>query len=82
MLTYGTTNPGKRSKKIDSGLRKSGKGEFRRGNVYIPIKSPYLGMHMSMNQNIPQSIVNNFAQRSTLATTMAGANNTISGSFE
>lgn len=82
MLTYGTTNPGKKSKKIDSGLRKSGKGEFRRGNVYIPIKSPYLGMHMSMNQNIPQSIVNNFAQRSTLATTMAGANNTISGSFE
>jgi hypothetical protein len=37
---------------------------------------------MSMNQNIPQSIVNNFAQRSTLAATMAGANNTISGSFE
>lgn len=82
MLTYGTTNPGKKSKKIDSGLRKSGKCEFRRGNVYIPIKSPYLGMHMSMNQNIPQSIVNNFAQRSTLATTMASANNTISGSFE
>lgn len=82
MLEYGTTNPTKKSKKIDSGLSKSGKGEFRRGNVYIPIKSPYLGMHMSMNQNIPQSIVNNFAQRSTLATTMAGANNTISGSFE
>lgn len=82
MLKYGTTNPTKNSKRIDSGLSKSGKGEFRRGNVYIPIKSPYLGMHMSMNQNIPQSIVNNFAQRSTLATTMAGANNTISGSFE
>lgn len=82
MLTYGITNPAKKSKKIDSGLKKSGKGEFRRGNVYIPIKSPYLGMHMSMNQNIPQSIVNNFAQRSSLATTMASTNNTISGSFE
>lgn len=82
MLEYGTTNPSKNSKRIDSGLSKSGKGEFRRGNVYIPIKSPYLGMHMSMNQNVPKSIVNNFAQRSTLTMTMNGANNTISGSFE
>jgi hypothetical protein len=81
VLEYGTTVPGKSTKKLDSGLSGSKRGKFYRGNIYIPIKSPYLGMHMSMNQKVSESIMNNFAQRSSLTTSMNMANNQISGSF-
>lgn len=81
VLDYGTTTPGRSTKKLDAGLGNSKRGKFYRGNVYIPIKSPYLGMHMSMNQRIPESIINNFAQRSSLTTEFNMANNKISGSF-
>jgi hypothetical protein len=37
---------------------------LRKGNVFIPINSDFLAMHMSMKEYAPKSEMNQFAARS------------------
>lgn len=66
---YGTTTPGKNHKQLYNfdKLQIWDKNDFRKGNVFIPIKSSFLGTYSSMKEIIPESKVNNFHHRSTLA---------------
>lgn len=66
---YGTTTPDKKHKQLYNfdTIQIWDKNDFRRGNVFIPIKSSFLGTYASMKELVPESIVNNFQHRSTLA---------------
>lgn len=68
---YGSTTPGKNDKNIygfDSMNWITGDyKQFRKGNVFIPIKSSFLGTYASMKELIPKSKVNRFDVRSRLA---------------
>lgn len=66
---YGTTTPDKNHKQLYNfdTLQIWDKNDFRKGNVFIPIKSSFLGTYASMKELVPESIVNNFQHRSVLA---------------
>ena len=68
---YGDATPGKGSKQLygfdDMNWITGDYRQFRRGNVFIPIKSSFLGTYASMRELIPESKANNFHHRSTLA---------------
>lgn len=66
---YGTTTPGKNHKPLYNfdTLQHWDKNDFRKGNVFIPIKSSFLGTYASMKELIPESKINNFHHRATLA---------------
>ena len=80
-VKYGNVTPTKSQKaSAVGGYDKARRWDFRKGNVFIPIKSAYLGDHMSMNQYVSKDMMNRFDVRSQLATEMAQAP-TISGQF-
>lgn len=66
---YGTTTPDKKDKQIYNydKIQFWDKNNFRKGNVFIPIKSSFLGTYSSMKELVPESKVNNFHHRATLA---------------
>ena len=66
---YGTTTPGKNHKTLYNfdTMQFWDKNDFRKGNVFIPIKSSFLGTYASMKELVPESMVNNFHHRATLA---------------
>lgn len=72
-MKYGDTTPSRDQRRSGaSGYYKASrgdknKGKFRKGNVYMPIKSSFLGTHMSMDQLIPKDILNRFNVRSQMA---------------
>lgn len=76
---YGDTNPSKKAKKLYNfdTINAWDKNDFRKGNIFIPIKSSFLGTYSSMRELVPESIVNNFHHRATLAK----GTPTISGQF-
>lgn len=80
-VKYGNVTPSKSQKaSAVGGYDKARRWDFRKGNVFIPIKSAYLGDHMSMNQYVSKDMMNRFDVRSQLAIEMAQAP-TISGQF-
>ena len=81
-VKYGYINPTKsqRASKI-GGYDEAYRWDFRKGNVFIPIKSSFLGDHMSMNQYVPKHSMNRFDVRSQMAVEMADNAPTISGQF-
>lgn len=84
-MKYGYINPTKSQKASGiGGYDTARRWDFRKGNVFIPIKSAFLGDHMSMNQFVPKHSMNRFDVRSQMAINMAEdmANApTISGQF-
>jgi hypothetical protein len=80
-IKYGHTNPTKSQKATAiGGYDTVRRWDIRKGNVFIPIKSAFLGDHMSMNQYVPKHSMNRFDVRSQMATDMASAP-VISGQF-
>ena len=76
-VKYGYINPTKSQRSTSiGGYDKARRWDFRKGNVFIPIKSAYLGDHMSMNQYVPKDMMNRFDVRSQMAQAP-----TISGQF-
>lgn len=66
---FGDVTPTKKSKNLYGfdKINSWDKNDFRKGNIFIPIKSSFLGTYASMNEIIPESMVNNFNVRSQLA---------------
>lgn len=66
---FGDVSPTKKAKDLYGfdKINSWDKNDFRKGNVFIPIKSSFLGTYASMNEIIPESMVNNFNVRSQLA---------------
>lgn len=81
-VKYGYINPTK-SQKASSigGYDAAHRWDFRKGNVFIPIKSSFLGDHMSMNQYVSKQSLNRFDVRSQMAIDIAGDAPTINGQF-
>lgn len=79
LFEYGKTHRQKSDKKVGLSFDTVRRWDIRKGNVFIPIDSDFLAMHMSMTEYAPKSDMNQFASRSTLAQQMAMAqNNSIS----
>lgn len=81
-VKYGYINPTKSQKasKI-GGYDEAYRWDFRKGNVFIPIKSSFLGDHMSMNQYVSKQSLNRFDVRSQMAIDIADDAPTINGQF-
>lgn len=81
-VKYGYINPTK-SQKASSigGYDTARRWDFRKGNVFIPIKSSFLGDHMSMNQYVSKQSLNRFDVRSQMAIDIADDAPTINGQF-
>lgn len=75
LFEYGKTHRQKSDKKVGLSFDTVRKWDIRKGNVFIPIDSDFLAMHMSMTEYAPKSDMNQFAARSTLAQQMAAAQN-------
>jgi len=75
LFEYGKTHRQKSDKKVGLSFDTVRRWDIRKGNVFIPIDSDFLAMHMSMTEYAPKSDMNQFAARSTLAQQMAAAQN-------
>lgn len=75
LFEYGKTHRQKSDKKVGLSYDTVRKWDIRKGNVFIPIDSDFLAMHMSMTEYAPKADMNQFAARSTLAQQMAAAQN-------
>lgn len=62
-VKYNTIQRNKSAKVVNSEMSDAKKRKMYRGNIYMPIDSEYLALHMSTNQNISKSELTNFAQR-------------------
>lgn len=63
MVKYGNLRPAKKSNKI-TGYATSGKGDFWRGNVFIPMNDAYYSMLLSgKGQMVPKSELTNYSER-------------------
>lgn len=65
LFEYGKTHRQKSDKKVGLSYDKVRSWDLRKGNVFIPIDSDFLAMHMSMTEYAPKSEMNQFAARST-----------------
>ena len=65
LFEYGKTHRQKSDKKVGLSYDKVRGWDLRKGNVFIPIDSDFLAMHMSMTEYAPKSEMNQFAARST-----------------
>lgn len=65
LFEYGKTHRQKSDKKVGLKYDKVRSWDLRKGNVFIPIDSDFLAMHMSMTEYAPKSEMNQFAARST-----------------
>lgn len=68
---YGKRDIKKGDKKTGLSSDEVRRWDIRRGNIFIPIDSDFLAMHMSMTEYAPKSEMNQFAARSTLAQQIA-----------
>lgn len=73
LFEYGKTHRQKSDKKVGLRYDTVRKWDIRKGNVFIPIDSDFLAMHMSMTEYTPKSEMNRFAARSTAAQQIAYA---------
>lgn len=64
LFEYGKTHRQKSDKKVGLSYDKVRGWDLRKGNVFIPIDSDFLAMHMSMTEYAPKSEMNQFAARS------------------
>lgn len=71
LFEYGKTHRTKSDKKTGLKYDSVRRWDIRKGNVFIPIDSDFLAMHMSMKQYAPKSTMNQFAARSTAAQEIA-----------
>ena len=65
LFEYGKMHRQKSDKKVGLNYDKVRGWDLRRGNIFIPIDSDFLAMHMSMTEYAPKSEMNQFAARST-----------------
>ena len=81
LFEYGRTDNKKGDRKTGLSFDTVRRWDIRQGNVFIPIDSDFLAMHIGMKEYAPKSTMNQFASRSTLAQNMATAsqNNDVSG---
>ena len=71
LFEYGKTHRTKSDKKTGLNYDTVRSWDLRKGNVFIPIDSDFLAMHMSMKEYAPKSDMNRFAARSELTQQMA-----------
>ena len=71
LFEYGKIHRTKSDKKTGLDYDTVRRWDVRKGNVFIPIDSDFLAMHMSMKQYAPKSTMNQFAARSTAAQEIA-----------
>lgn len=64
LFEYGKTHRQKSDKKVGMSYDTVRRWDLRKGNVFIPINSDFLAMHMSMKEYAPKSEMNQFAARS------------------
>ena len=73
LFEYGKTHRTKSDKKTGLSFDTVRRWDIRKGNVFIPIDSDFLAMHMSMKEYVPKSTMNDFAARSTAAREIANS---------
>ena len=66
-VKYNTIARSKSTKAVNSAFKTGKRGDYYRGNVFIPIDSMWLAMHTSTNQNMTKEELTHFAQRSQAA---------------
>lgn len=64
LFEFGKTHRQKSDKKTGMSYDTVRRWDLRKGNVFIPINSDFLAMHMSMKEYAPKSEMNQFAARS------------------
>lgn len=73
LFEYGKTHRTKSDKKTGLSFDTVRRWDIRKGNVFIPIDSDFLAMHMSMKEYVPKSTMNDFAARSTAVREIANS---------
>ena len=72
-VKYNTIARSKSTRSVNSAFRTGRRGDYYRGNIFIPIDSEWLALHSSTNQNLSPDQLTNFAQRSQMAKAIAAS---------
>lgn len=80
-VKYNTISRSKSTKAVNSAFKTGRRGDYYRGNVYIPIDSQWLALHSSRNQNVPKSDNTRWAARTQAAKVISQSKNSQISTF-